>query len=114
MSYGPLTSYSMTIASFATSSSGVDMGRGWKTMYLQIPTMTSQTQLYIQGSNDNVTFARVYFPLANATAPVASLFNIPSNVTSAIIPIPNGIRYMKVESTAVVSFTASFRVICSD
>jgi hypothetical protein len=118
MSYGPFASFKVTMATFTTLTSEVDLGRGWKTVYLSIPTMTSQTQLYIQGADANSATAGVYnrvlFPLANSASPTANTFLIPSNVTSTLVPIPNGLRYLKVEATAICSFGVTFKVICSD
>lgn len=106
--------YEVTIASFATSSSGLNINRSWTSVYLMIPTMTSNTELYINGSVDGTTYRQIYNPQQNSVNPVGTRFLINSAVTNAFVPIPNGFKYIKVEASAVISFTAAFRIICSD
>ena len=114
MSHGPISVFTKTMSSFSTSTSGYDLGRAWKSCYLEVPSMTSNTELYIQGSGDNSTFRRTYHPAVNSSTAEANVFAVASSVTNSIIPIPNGFRYVKVEASAVVSFSAEFKIICSD
>lgn len=61
MSYGPTSKFSKSIASGVTLTGGFDLARSWKYVYLEVPTMASGTDFYIQGSSDNSTFRRVQF-----------------------------------------------------
>lgn len=114
MSYGPMAVYTVTMASGGTLTGGADIARSYKNVFLEIPTMNSNTQLHVWGSSDNSTFRRVYQPMQNSAAPTGALFTINSAVTGALVPIPNGIRYVKVESTATVDNGCVFKMICSD
>jgi hypothetical protein len=115
MSHGPLSVFYKTIASAATKSSEFDLARAWKTVYLEIPSMTSNTQIHIQAANESGgTYRRVYHPAVNSSAAQVNVFAITSSVTGCMVPIPNGFRYLKVETTATVDNGATFRMICSD
>lgn len=114
MSYGPQAVYSVQIASFGTSTSAITMGRSWKFVYLEVPTMTSASALFIQGSSDGIAYRRIYHPVINTSSVQSNTFVIGSGVSQRMVPIPNGMPFMKVESEVVLSFTAAFKVICSD
>jgi hypothetical protein len=114
MSHGAIVVFAKSIASNVTLSSGIDLSRGWKNVYLEIPTMTSATDLYLQASSDNSTFRRVFVRANTATAQATALL-IKSSVTQCLVDIPAGLRYVKVElSTAMTASTATFKLICSD
>lgn len=114
MSYGPYSAFTITMASGGTSTGSLDLARSWKMVYLEIPTMTSNTQIHINASSDDETFRQVYHPMTNAAAPTGNRFLVNSAVTNAMVPIPNGFRYIKVETTATVDGGCSFKVVCSD
>jgi len=115
MSHGPLSVYTATMATNTTLTSSADLSRAWKTVYLQVPTMTSGTQLHIQASDTLAgTYRRVYHPPINSSTVGVNAFAIASSATNCLVPIPNGLRYIKVEATAVVSFDCAFKIICSD
>jgi len=109
------TVFPATVASFATSSSEVDLGCSWGQVYLEIPTMTSNTQVHIQGASETGgTFRRVKQPPLNSSTVGTNDFAIHSSATNCLVPIPSGLRFLKVETSAVVSFTAAFKIICGD
>ncbi len=115
MAHGANAVYEATIASFATASSALDLGRSWDKVYLLIPAMTSQTALHIQASETSSgTFRRVYHTTVNSATVATNVYTIASAVTNAFVPIPAGHRFMKVEATAIISFSANFKIICSD
>lgn len=115
MSSRCFTYFPCTIVSFATSSSEVDLGHAWKQVYLEVPTMTSNIQLHIQAAQTTGgTFRRIKHPTINSSTSSSNDYAISSGCSNSIIPIPSGFRYIKVEATGVVSFSASFTVICGD
>lgn len=112
---GRFTYYPATVASFATSSSEVDLGGAYKTVYLEIPTMTSNTEIYIKAANSTGgTFRRVYHPTLNSSTVGTNVFAIHSSATGCIVPIPDNLRYLKVETAVVISFTASFNFLVGE
>ena len=54
-----LSVFSTVMASAATSTPSIDLARGWNNVMLEVPTMVSAAEIYIQGSSDNSTFRRV-------------------------------------------------------
>ena len=114
MAYGPLAVYSVTMASAGTTTGSLDLQRSWKQMWLEVPTMTSNTELYINASSDSSTFRYTYHPMTNSGSPTGNRFLINSAVTGAMVPIPNGLRYLKVESRVAINNGAVFKIICSD
>jgi hypothetical protein len=114
MSHGAIVVHTVGLASNTTLTSSVDLGRAWRNVYLEIPTMTSGTDVLLKASPDNSTFRRVYDRTNSATAQ-ANVFTVKSAVTQAIVDIPAGLRYVAIElSTAMTATSAVFRVICSD
>jgi hypothetical protein len=104
-----------TMASFSTSTGEIDLGHSWSQVFLEIPTMTSNTQLHIKAAaSSGGTYRRVRQPPLNSSTVGTNDFAIVSSATDCLVPIPSGLRYIKVEATATVSFTASFNIICGD
>lgn len=116
MGWGAYVVHDATVSSFATSSdSEVDLGRAWHSVYLEIPTMISNAQLYIQVASDSGgDFRRVYHPSLNSSTVGTNVFAIVSATTNAVVPIPAGAQFLKVETNVVISFTAAFKIICAD
>ena len=59
MSYGPVVIFANSMASAGTLTSGSDLGKSWNKVYLEVPTMNSAAEIYIQASTNNSTFRRV-------------------------------------------------------
>jgi hypothetical protein len=103
------------MASFSTLTGEIDLGHAWSQVFLEIPSMISNTQLHIQAAyTSGGTYRRVKQPPLNSSTVGTNDFAIVSGATNCMVPIPSGLRYIKVEATATVSFTASFNVICGD
>ena len=116
MAHGAESVFTKTMTSGATLTLAYNLQRTWEKVYLDIPTMVSGTDFYIQacGTEDG-TFRRVMHPAINDSAVTLNTFIVGSAATNRIVPIPNGFQYIKVEtSTAMTDTTTVFRVICSD
>ena len=97
-----------TIASAATLSSEVDVGGFWDKLSIIIPTMTSNSQIHIQVAKaSGGTYRRIYDQSIGTPD-----FSIASGVTSRIVELPTGYRYMKVETTATMDSGQGFDIIC--
>lgn len=107
--------YTVSCASSVTLSSAADLQIAYRRVYLKVPTMTSGTDLCLQGSHDGVTYCRIYHPSVQSSSVQTPLYQIPSSVTQAIVPIPDGFRYLKVEQiSAMTANGAAFVIIASD
>lgn len=107
--------FSMTVASGAVSSAALDLGQHWDYAWLHINSMVSNSQLYLLGSESLTgTYRRVLHPVLNtATIAAPPTFTVASAVTSAVIPIPAGIRCLKIEQTATADSGQGYTVVCS-
>jgi hypothetical protein len=117
VAYGVVEQYTMSVATGATISSHSDLSsRSWDKIYLSIPTMASGTDFFIQGSaHVTQAFRRIAHPIGNNAINLVDEFRIPSGAANNLVPIPNGIRYVKIElSTAMTSTNSEFSLICSD
>lgn len=116
MSYGPNAVFELTMTSGATLTTERDLGRSWKNVYLSYGSLTSNTQMHIQASEvSGGTYRRVYHPsINNASVQTNAVFAIGSSVTSAFVPIPNGLKYVKVETTATMDSGYLFKIVCTD
>lgn len=105
--------YDATIASFATTSSAIDLSASYNKNYLIVPTMTSGSEVRIQAAESmSGTYRNVHMFPVNSSTVAVNMFKIPSSVTNAVVEMPAGLRFVKVEVTAVVSFSAGFKIIC--
>ena len=95
----------------ASLTSAVDIGeKQYNSAYLEIPTMTSNSALNVLAAATlDGTYRQVYHPAINTSTAEANAFQIASSV-SGLIPIPNGLQYLKIQATASVSFSASFKI----
>lgn len=111
MGHGVCQYFLGSVASAATVSTSIDLGRSFAHMILNIPAR-SNTTLYVQVSPDNSSFKRVYNPASRAGA--ETQFQVLSATTNAAVPIPGGFRYFKVESQDAISDGMNFTVTVSD
>lgn len=113
--YNQASAFSVTLSSGVTLSDQIDLGRGWDNVSLEVPTMTSGTDIYIQAaSEDSGTFRRCHHGLTNSLDNPGAI-NIDSSVTQCFVPLDAvRLRYLKVElSTAMTATAATFKVVCS-
>jgi hypothetical protein len=115
MSYGPRSVFALNCASNVTLTSALDLGRAWTNVYLEVPTMTSGCNIYVQAAASATgTFHRVYQRANSGTAQVNAV-QIPSSVTQAMVDIPGGFQHLKVElSTAMTATSVNFKVHCAN
>ena len=109
--------FKVTMASGVTLSSLVDLGAAWKTVYMQIPTMTSGTEIYLKaGLNTASTDGfRIMHPPVNTATAQLHTFSVASGVTQRVVPVPGGIRNMFVEySTATTATSQTFYFYCGN
>lgn len=116
MSHGLVRQYQVTMASGGTLTAQLDLGRSFNTMYFVVPSMVSNSQIFIQGSEvTGGNYRRIKMPVINTTTVAApNDFNIASAATNCMVPMPNGFQYLKIETTATVDNGQTFKVICSD
>lgn len=113
---GSWVNFPLSMASGATLTNSLDISNSWGSVYLEVPSMTSQTQLFVQAAvSAQGTYRRIAMPTINSSTVAANNdFTIASAVTSRMVPIPNAFRYIKIESTATVDNGVTFRVICGN
>jgi hypothetical protein len=116
MSYGPIQRFPATMVSGNTTTGQIDLRKAWSAVWLEICSMPSNTQIYIQAASvTSGTFRRVCHPVTNGTVPQTLYeFAIQSGTTSDFVPVPNGFQYMKVETTATVDNGTTFYFVCLD
>lgn len=112
MGYGAGVVYTVSMASGSTLSSAITFTRAWDSMLLEIPTMTSGTDVYLKGSTDGTTYRRIYHEPTIANAAPGAVY-VTSAVTNCIVELTQGYYpYLKVElSTAMTATPATFKVI---
>jgi hypothetical protein len=112
MSMGPPVVHSVAAPAAATFSTAVDLGGSYRYYAIEIPTMTSATDIYIQGaSTDGGTYRRIYFATEDSS-PVVCQF--PSSVTNGIYAIVGPLpRYVRTEySSANTAAVPTIKFIC--
>lgn len=114
MGYGPRAVYTVNLASNTTLTSALDISRAWRNVYLEIPTMTSGCDIYLQAADSATgTFRRVYSKVNSAT--VANPWYILSSITQCLVDVPAGLRHLKVEiTTAMTATSVNFKVHCGN
>lgn len=108
--------YPASIASFATSSAEVNLSKGWKRVWVEVPSMTSQATLHVQAAAASGGTYRRIVQKDPGSAGASVDFSIVSGCTNRMVecePLA-GLQYVKMESNVVLSFTAGFNFVCSD
>ncbi len=115
MAHGAISVFTVSMATDATLTSAVDLGRAWKSVYLEIPSATSGTDVYPQVAvGSSSTFRRVYLPVNSGTAQ-ANVLVVKSSVTNCMVQLPSGFQHVKLEqSTATTGTPSTYKIICSD
>lgn len=109
--------YTGTIASGASISNEIDLGRTYRTVYLDSDGLGANASIYIShaASGSSGTYNQLYHPNVNtSTAQAPNAFVITSALSGGVVPLPDGIRFLKVAVTATAANGANFRLICSD
>lgn len=117
MSATPPTVYVITMPSGATLTSAVDLQRNWKTVYLDFVTFSTAANLFVHAApTSDGTYRRVFHPPLNSSTVGVNVFTISTAASGGYVPIPNGIRFLKIEigTAPTDGATAPFKIICSD
>ena len=116
MGHGWHTYHTVTMASGGTLTGQVDLGQVYANVFLEVPSMPTNSQIHIQSSRDSSgTFRRVVHPSINSsTVSTNNDFAIASAVTNRMVPMPNGVRFIKIETTMAVGDGCIFRILVSD
>lgn len=114
MSYGPLSIFTLSMASGSTTTSGADLARSWKNTFLEIPSLVTNTEIYVLGGSSDSNYRRVFHPQSNSVIATSVQFLISSATTNALVLIPNGIRFIKIVTSSAISDGCIFKIICSD
>lgn len=116
MSWGLSQGFVQTMTSGLTLSPAFNLGRAFENVYLEIPTMVSGTDFYIQVANSAAgSFRRVMHPAINTSSVQINTFVIGSAATNRVVPIPNGQQYYKVEFSTFMSDTVTvLRIMVAD
>jgi len=116
MSFGPYSVFYGAIASGASTVS-FDLGRAWKSVYVEIGTMSTIAQVNVYaGASAAAGYRQVYHPPINSATVVVNPYVI-SNIVGTnggTVPAPAGLQFMQFRTTAVVSGGVSMALICSD
>lgn len=113
--YNQGSAFATTLVSGVTLSDAIDLGRGWTHISVEIPTMTSGTDIFFQGASTlGGTYRRCRHGLTASLDNPAAI-NIDSSVTQCFVPLDAiRLRYLKVElSTAMIATAATFKVVCT-
>lgn len=113
MGHGAITKYQVTMTSGATLSAELDLARGWESVYLDVTGAASEVRLQAAASSAG-TYRQVYHPVLNSSTVGQNMFKIPSATSGGWAPLPYGLRYLKIETTATVANGLTFTVICAD
>lgn len=108
------TYFTCTMASGATLTNQVDTGGSYSNAFLEIPAMTNSVHFIKASRDSDGTYRRVYHAPINSSTVGANAFAIVSTATNCIVPIPQGLRYVKVESEIAIADGATYRIIVGD
>lgn len=105
----------VSMASGNSLSAELDLGRGYPTIYLEISSTPSQSehQIYAAAVASGV-FNPVYQPSVNSSTVSNNIYKIGSGITGALVPIPGGLRHIKVYATAAMTNGAAYRIHVGD
>lgn len=114
MGHGAYSVFNAVIASGATLSSEVDLGRSWTKVYID-PTGAAAEVRFQAAAATGGTYRQVYLPQDPMTSTVqTNIWKIASGASGGMQEAPAGFRYMKVETIAAVTNGVTLKLICSD
>lgn len=113
MSHGPISVFSVSVASNATTSSEADLARAWKKVYLDPTGAGAEVRLWASDTSGG-TLRQVYLPQPATSTVQANIWKVGSAVSGGLIEIAGGIRFMKFTVTATAADGATLKVYCSD
>lgn len=105
-----ITKYAVTMASGATLTAELDLGSYFTNLYLDCTGAASEIRLQAAAAAGG-TYRQVYHPSINSSTVGVNIFKISSAASGGFVPIPAGIRFLKVETTATVSNGLTFTII---
>lgn len=116
MGHGLVTVYSGTVASGATLSSEIKLKRNFEKVYLEITSIVSNSQHWIQAAEkEGGTFVRICHPVVNTSTIAANNdFVIHSSVTNRLLPLPNGFVSYKIERSATADDGQAYVIVTAD
>lgn len=114
MSLGPIRPYTVTIASGATLSAEIDLGKAWSKVYLDPTGAASEVRLQAAAvaSAAGGTYRQIYYQ--NVASTSAGILKVGSAVSGGLVEVALGAQFVKVETTAAVANGATLKLICSD
>jgi hypothetical protein len=117
MGYGAYFYQAKTMASADSVVSFFDLGRAFSKVYLQIPTMASNSAFDVYASTDATSFYQVRKEIPNTTTAQAWTFTIGASAAAngSIVPMPGGFRFYKIVATdSAPTAATTFKMIGGD
>ena len=110
----PQKHFIVTMAAAGTLTPSIDLGRTWEEITLEVPSMASASDFFIQGSISGTTgtFRRIMHPIPNTSSIQANDVDIGSAVTNRMIPIPSQFQYLQLEASTANAAALTFNIIC--
>jgi hypothetical protein len=116
MSYMPTKVFSVaTMASDVTLSTYVALPYSFHRAYLEVPTMTSGCNVYVQGcATATGTYRRICNAVTAVTGATPVPWNVNSSITQTVVELPLIMPFMKVELSTAMTATSGveFKIIC--
>lgn len=118
MSYGPVVVYNAVIASGATLSNEINLGKSWSRVYIDPTGAASEVrfQAAAVASASGGTYRQVLLPqgMGSTSTVQSNIWKVASGASGSIADAPVGFQYVKVETTAAVANGVTLKLICSD
>ena len=112
MSYGTFKVFQTSIASGAATAN-FDLGpRGWRKVFLDVGSMSTQSGMNILGGTVAGTYRQIF--VQPATNVVSYITYHISGLSSGMVQMPVYLQYLQIAATSVVSGGVSMSIICSD
>lgn len=106
--------FTATMASAGTLTSEFVLTNGYSAAYLEIPAMTSSSTHYlVAAATTGGTYRRVK-QWNVASAAVSLDYQILSSTTNSVVPIPAGLKYVKLETQDTINNGAFYKIYCAD
>jgi hypothetical protein len=96
----------------ASFSSAFTFPDGISKAYLEVPTFSSGTDIYLAGSTDGSTYRRIMQEVPQTSSVQVNTFTIASSASGRLVPVPVAAPYLKVEPTTAPSTAVNFKIIC--
>lgn len=114
MSYGPAQVFTVSMASGASTTSNLALGKSFSKIYVEIGTMSTNVFVDVYASTDGTVYKQVFERVNTAPVQYQTMFISTQPIGTGVVAIDACYPYLQFRGTGVVSGGCTIKVIGVD